>query len=204
MKNIKVVEYGGGNVGSIINAFTKIGYPPAIVLTESEILTADLVVLPGVGSAKSAILELEMSATKDALNERNVRKLPILGICLGAQILFEYHEEATACGLGWLNGKVNSFSPPMKFNNGWRHLDNIELKAGGLGRGLNESSTFYFNHQYYFSTDGKHKTVSIKELPGVGAVCLQEHLCGIQFHPEKSQKSGEILLRNVLRDYYAF
>ena len=204
MKNVKVLEYDGGNVGSIINAFTKIGFPPAIAMTENDILSADLVIFPGVGSAKAAISELEMSGTKNALNERNARKLPTLGICLGAQMLFEYLEEASACGLGWLSGRVNSFRPPMQFNNGWRHLDNNELKACGLARGLSESSTYYFNHQYYFSTDGKHKTVSIKELAGVGAVCLQEHLCGIQFHPEKSQQAGEIVLRNVLRDYYAF
>lgn len=204
MKNVKVFDYGGGNVGSIINAFTKIGFPPAIATTEIDILTADLVIFPGVGSAKAAISELDKSATKNALNDRNARKLPTLGICLGAQMLFEYLEEASAGGLGWLNGRVSAFRPPMRFNNGWRHLDYKELKACGLARGLNESSTFYFNHQYYFSTEGKHKTVSIKELAGVGAVCLQEHLCGIQFHPEKSQQAGEKVLRNLLRDYYAF
>lgn len=204
MKNIKVLDYGAGNVGSIITAFTKIGYPPSIALTEKDILSADLLVIPGVGSAKAAITSMQKENLKETLNERHTLKKPLLGICLGAQLLFHYLEEADGIGLSWFPGDVKSLGAPLYFNNGWCHLDSKQFKESGLSRGLGETSTFYFNHQYFFPMSKSYKSISILELEGKGAICLKDHLCGIQFHPEKSQKSGSLILRNILEDHYGF
>jgi glutamine amidotransferase len=201
MRTIKIVQYGG-NVGSIINIFNSIGYPASIATTLSEIIEADLVVLPGVGSAQAAIKSLHEQDLLRTLHERNAIKKPIVGVCLGAQIMFDYLSEAESSGLGWLEGNVSTLGEPLIFNNGWCHLNFTELKKTGLSRGLNESSTYYFNHQYYISPNSKYVTATIKELNKICAIVTHQHLCGIQFHPEKSQKMGKILLRNLIEDYY--
>lgn len=203
MKKIKIVQYGG-NIGSIISTFNSIGYPASISTSHSEIVGADLIVLPGVGSAKAAIKSLNNQALVETLNERNAIKKPIIGFCLGAQIMFDYLCEAESSGLGWLTGSVNALEGPLMFNNGWCHLNYSELKKTGLSRGINEKSTYYFNHQYYISPDARFQTVTIHELNNICAIVIHEHLCGIQFHPEKSQQNGKVLLRNMMKDYYGF
>lgn len=203
MKKIKIVKYGG-NVGSIITTFNAIGYPASIATTISEIIEADLVILPGVGSAKVATKSLENQDLLQALNLRNSKNKPITGFCLGAQIMFDHLEESRSGGLGWMNGKVKPLGEPLFFNNGWCHLNYSELKNTGLSRGLSESSTFYFNHQFYMPISEKYKTVAVNEHNKICSIVINQHLCGIQFHPEKSQKAGRVLLRNLIEDYYGF
>lgn len=202
MADIRVINYGSGNTGSLVAAFRRIGVNLTIIRAPDEILTADLLVLPGVGSAKSALSALAEPRLTDLLHERNQAGGPILGICLGAQMLFEYLHEAGQPGLGWLPGEVRPLQPPPRFNNGWCHIQWSCFSETGLTRGLRPSDTFYFNHQYYLPFSSGCKTVPVTEMADVPALCLKDHLCAIQFHPEKSQDPGALVLRNVVFDHY--
>lgn len=202
MAEIKIINYGSGNTGSLVTAFRRIGVNLTIIRAAEEILAADLLVLPGVGSAKSALSSLAGNRLSDLLQERNQMGKPILGICLGAQMLFEYLHEAGLPGLGWLPGEVRPFERLPHFNNGWCHIEWDSFTETGLTRGIKSSDTFYFNHQYFLPLNKGCKTAVVAELPDVPALCLKDHLCGIQFHPEKSQGPGALVLRNVIFDHY--
>jgi len=204
MRIIKILQYGSGNIGSLVSAFSRIGFPPSLASDEDDICNADLLILPGVGSAKSAIQRIRNHNFRAALQERHEMGKPILGICLGAQLVFEFLEEAKQEGLGWLPGEVKSLQGVLRFNNGWASLAWEEFRCSGLSRGLGKASTFYFNHQYYLPVNCSGVFVPIRDLPSVPALFLANHLCGFQFHPEKSQRSGLIVLRNVVQDHYGF
>jgi glutamine amidotransferase len=202
MIRVKILNYGSGNIGSMQSAFQKIGINLTQAKTEEDIVNCDLLVLPGVGSAKTVIKTINDSKIIDFLNKRNLLKKPTLGVCLGAQIFFDYLEEANSSGFGWLEGSVNSFKEKPLFNNGWCHIEWNSFKKIGLSRGLLESNTFYFNHQYHLPNNKNSNIVTIKELPNVPAIYIDGHNCGFQFHPEKSQRAGTIILRNLIKDYY--
>jgi glutamine amidotransferase len=202
MPDIKIVNYGSGNTGSLVAAFHRIGVNLTVIGKEDEILTSDLLVLPGVGSAKAALSSLQATQLTGLLHERNQLGKPILGICLGAQMLYEHLHEAGLPGLGWLPGEVRPFERLPEFNNGWCHIEWDSFTETGLTRGIKPSDTFYFNHQYYLPFNNEGKTAPVAELPDVPALSIKEHLCAIQFHPEKSQGPGALVLRNVIFDHY--
>ena len=204
MKVIKILNYGSGNIGSIISTLTSIGFPSSIVVKEEDILNSDLIVMPGVGSAISAIRNLKKNNYWYLLNERFKKGKFILGICLGAQLVNEYLEEANNNGLGWISGTVKKFQYPYSFNNGWCSLDFNQLKKVGLSRGIKEKSTFYFNHQFYLPYNKNVDSVFIKEYFQIPSLIVNKNYVGIQFHPEKSQAYGKKLLRNIMEDYYGF
>lgn len=202
MINVKVINYGGGNTGSLVTAFKKIDINLTVAKHEADLMTADLLVLPGVGSAKSALFSLEKDGWLPVLQARHEAQKPILGVCLGAQMMFEYLHEAQKPGLGWLHGEVRPFTAEPYFNNGWCHLEWSAFESIGLSRGLKPTDTFYFNHQFYQPVDPAARVVAIADMPGTPALFLRNHLCGIQFHPEKSQHAGALILRNLIADYY--
>tara|TARA_Y100001968_G_C19443578_1_gene763970 strand:- start:2384 stop:2998 length:615 start_codon:yes stop_codon:yes gene_type:complete len=204
MITTKIISYGSGNIGSIATCFSSIGFPVSLVEKNEDIEKADLLILPGVGSAISAVKELKKKDLWNPLNLRNVNKKPILGICLGTQLFFSYLEESNTEGLGWFQGSVKRFKGDPSFNNGWCQLIYKQLANIGLARGLNINSTFYFNHQYYLPKNLSLQNVCILDNKEVPAIIKSQHICGIQFHPEKSQKAGRIILRNLLLDYYGF
>lgn len=206
MKRIRLIDYGSGNIGSVLLAFSKIGIILKVTDDASDIRNADLVIVPGVGSAGGAMNSLENSSAGDALIDRHKEKKPLLGICLGAQVFMNKLHEGQCKGFGFIDGDVPKFPESINFNTGWSRINWDELKSCGLNRGLYPSSTFYFNHGYYMNLKGKHKTVSIdsENLNEVPAIYCEGPVCGIQFHPEKSQESGLKLLRNVMEDYYGF
>lgn len=117
MPDIKIINYGSGNTGSLVAAFRRIGVNLTTVRTADEILTADLLVLPGVGSAKTALSSLGLTHLAESLHQRNKMSRPILGICLGAQMLHQYLHEAELSGLGWIPGEVRAFDRAMNFQN---------------------------------------------------------------------------------------
>lgn len=200
MKKIKILNYGNGNLGSLLNTFNSINYPSSVIKDLNEIDEADLLVLPGVGSAMTASNSFKNQILLEKLNLRNANKKPILGICLGAQFFFEYMHESKQRGLGWASGEVKE----MKlFNTGWSQLDFNALKKYNLNKNLNKNDSFYFNHQYIFPNLPEvlpHLIYDKKN--AIPSIYLNEHLCGVQFHPEKSQSSGIKILSNILKIYY--
>jgi glutamine amidotransferase len=201
MIKIKLLNYG--NVGSLIAAFSQIDVYPTLVNSPGDAANADLLIFPGVGSAVNAHRFLT-GPYGTVLANRNAAGKPILGICLGAQVMFEFLEESNSPGLGWINGAVRRFPPQIGFNNGWCHLDSDALADINLARSLRPDSTFYFNHQYYLPAGGATKIVPIRGYATVPALVTSGHLCAVQLHPEKSQRNGILLLRNILEDYYGF
>ena len=201
MKFVQLIDYGTGNIGSLVSIIESLNMFAVVTRSPAEILEAELVLLPGVGAAGTALKNLRHHGVYDALQERYERQRPIMGICLGAQLFGGFLHEAGERGFGWLAGDVAPISDYPFFNNGWCCLDYDALHEAGLSRALTPSSTFFFNHRYAMGADARTK-VGIHQRPEIPAIYLDKTLCAIQFHPEKSQHSGRILLRNVIEDHY--
>jgi glutamine amidotransferase len=200
MKIIKILNYGNGNIGSLLNTFNLINYPASVVNNIKEIIDADLLVLPGVGSAVTTSNIFKNQVLIDILNNRNLNQKPILGICLGAQLFFEYLQESGQDGLGWENGSVDEM---YSYNTGWSQLNWAQLVNNRLNIGLNKNDSFYFNHKFKFPNSNEMKLNLIYDAENkIPSIFLKNHLCGIQFHPEKSQTSGTKILYNILKIHY--
>jgi len=201
MKVIHIIDYGTGNIGSLISLVESLGFFALVTESPSELIDADIVILPGVGSAGVALSNLRLRGAYDALCLRYEKMRPIVGICLGAQLFGGFLHESGDHGFGWLKGDVMPLSHYPFYNNGWCRLDYDALQYVGLARALKPSSTFFFNHKYVMGLDIRQK-VSVAQRPDIPAIYLDKALCAIQFHPEKSQQNGRLLLRNVLEDHY--
>jgi len=198
MKSLHMLDYGVGNIGSLQALLENLGYIGILTSDPATVRTCPLLLLPGVGSAATALRELEARDLIAPLIERHAASRPVLGICLGGQLLFGFLEEAGGPGLGYWPGTVAALAGPVHFNTGWCKLDWHALQATGLSKGLRAEDTYFFNHQYVFpKIDVAHK-VPVSDRPEIPAIYLFGSLCGIQFHPEKSQAQGRRLMKNVL------
>ena len=197
-----ILDYGIGNIGSLGTMLDFLGYTHSVIDDSGSVKTCPMLILPGVGSSKTAMRELRARKLIEPLKERYSSGKAIVGICLGAQVLFEYLEESSEAGLGFIPGKVNALTGSPKFNTGWCHLEWKQLCRMGVNTGIYQSDTFFFNHQYRFPFTRGLKTVSVQGNADIPAIYFHKNLCGVQFHPEKSQMQGRTLLRNILRKYY--
>jgi len=204
MIKIGILQYGAGNVGSLLHSFSAAGFPAFVVNSSSEICTVDLLVFPGVGNALAAQSHLVAHNLLPHLHKRHAYALPTVGICLGAQLFHSYLEESNLPGLSWLEGSVNRLPSDFPFNNGWSCIDHAGLKKHKLGRSLTKKSSFYFNHGYFLNPGHKGLILSVSSLLQVPAIICHDHITAIQFHPEKSQRNGLLFLRNLIVDYYGF
>ena len=202
MTTVGLVDYGTGNLGSLTTVFESLGIYAEVVREPERITKTDLMVLPGVGAAGLAMERLENSGMADGLRERHSAGRPILGICLGAQLLCGFLREGECEGFGWIKGNVEPLAEYPFYNNGWCHLDFGTLRKAGLARALSATSTFYFNHRYAMGRDTKMKCVAVEGRADLPAIYLDEVICAVQFHPEKSQREGRVFLRNILEDHY--
>ena len=199
---ITIVDYGMGNVGSIRNMLKKIGVPCATVTDPADLVEASKLILPGVGAFDAGMKRLEESGLIPALSDIVLeKKVPILGICLGMQLMTQSSEEGTRSGLGWIGGRAVHFSklpgiaglkiPHM----GWNAVEHRKLSQLTLGR--DEEERFYFVHSYFVelasSQDGLMTTEYGSEFIAAFEV---DNVFGVQFHPEKSQRFGLHLLKN--------
>lgn len=202
MRTVGIVDYGAGNLGSVTGVFESLGIYAEVVREPESIARPGVLVLPGVGAAGLAMERLESSGMAGALRDRHAVGRPILGICLGAQLLCGFLREGECAGFGWIKGDVEQLEEYPFYNNGWCRLDFGALRRAGLARALSATSTFYFNHRYAMGRDTKMKCVSVEGRADLPAIYLDSVICAVQFHPEKSQREGRILLRNILEDHY--
>jgi glutamine amidotransferase len=202
VRKVHLLDFGSGNIGSLRRALRQVGYFASVIDHELITTSPEVLFIPGVGSATYAMEKLRSSGLDKRLVERHRKGLPIVGICLGAQLFFEFLCEADRSGLGILAGSVEPLETEVGFNNGWCHLDFDALKRLGLARGLRPNHSFYFNHQYRCAAPVDLDVVHLHELDDVPALYVRGNLVGIQFHPEKSQRPGEVLLRNIMEDHY--
>lgn len=199
-----IVDYGMGNVGSILNMLKKVGVPAKISSSADEIDQATQLILPGVGSFDNGMRNLGQSGLIPVLNRKVLEQgTPVLGICLGMQLMTRRSEEGTAEGLGWVEAdtirfKFDASSPDtadLKVPHmGWNE---VEVKnANGIMASL-EGSRFYFVHSYHVICDKPENVVAIANYGHpVTAVMNKANITGAQFHPEKSHKFGIQLFRN--------
>jgi glutamine amidotransferase len=207
---IVIVDYGMGNLGSILNMLKRIGVAAKISSDRAEIAAGDRLILPGVGAFDTAMRHLQESGMRDLLEEQVIgKRIPTLGVCLGMQLLTEGSEEGNLPGLGWIAGTTKKFRfepgganaelkiPHMGWNTIRTSRDGVAPKA--LVRGLNdpEPSRFYFVHSYHVTLSDDADAAAWTH-HGYDFVSMVEkgHIMGTQFHPEKSHKFGMKLLRN--------
>ncbi|HEX2925362.1 MAG TPA: imidazole glycerol phosphate synthase subunit HisH [Ruminiclostridium sp.] len=197
---IAIIDYGVGNLASVNKAFSFIGCDSKITSDHSEILSADKVVLPGVGAFADAMDNLAKSSMISVIRQVAGKGTPLLGICLGMQLLFDYSTEGgeKVEGLGLLKGTVNQFPLDMGLKVpqiGWNSLD--IKQDDGIFKGVRQKSYVYFVHSYYVTSANKSDVAAQSEY-GIkfdAAVC-RENIMGTQFHPEKSGEVGLGILKN--------
>ena len=198
---IVVIDYGMGNLRSIRNKFMHMGIPAVISFERSEIENADKLILPGVGHFSTAMNNLRQLNLIELLNDKVLcQKTPILGICLGMQLLAKSSEEGFCEGLGWIDASVKRFSvsDTQKFkipHIGWNSVD-IKKKTL-LFSNIQEDSFFYFVHSYYMVCHSSEDvlTTSVYDYEFASSV-QKDNIFGTQFHPEKSFEQGELMLKN--------
>lgn len=189
---IAILKYNAGNVQSVENAIQRLGYD-TVVTDDVEVLkSADKVIFPGVGEASSAMVYLVDRGLDEVI--RNLTQ-PVLGICLGMQLLCSSSEEGNVQGIGIFGNEVKLFPaydivPHM----GW---NDFILLEGDLFKGIEESDNFYYVHSYYASLNENTIATNNYILP-FSAALQKDNFYAVQFHPEKSGKVGELLLKNFL------
>ncbi|MEW9123587.1 MAG: imidazole glycerol phosphate synthase subunit HisH [Thermotaleaceae bacterium] len=194
---IAIIDYGVGNLKSVYKALNNLGYQAQVVTTNKEIERSHAVILPGVGAFKDAMAQLRSSGLVEGLLKSIEAGKPVLGICLGMQLLYEKSfEDGEWEGLGLLKGEIVRFDNGLKVPHmGWNQLKkNVE---DPIGRGLSNEEYVYFVHSYYLKEKEEKEVVYYCEY-GVDfpAVVRKDNIIGMQFHPEKSGKTGIKLLTN--------
>jgi len=197
---IVIIDYGMGNLRSVQKAFERIRIPAAISSNLSEIENAEKLVLPGVGHFERGISNLKDRGFFELLNELvRDKKKPILGICLGMQLMTEFSEEGNCNGFGWLKAKTQKFS--FKSNGlkiphmGWNNLS--IKKSDTIFKDITTDNFFYFVHSYYVSCDNETDILTETSYGNGFVSSFQSgNIFGCQFHPEKSHDKGLQLLKN--------
>jgi len=203
VSDVAIVDYGMGNLHSAVKAFRRLGAQPEVVSTPADVAAARRLVLPGVGHFGRAMANLHASGLRAALDEAVLaRGVPLLGICLGMQLLARHSEEGDADGLGWVDAEVVRFrvSDPLRFKvpqMGWNRLR--PTRESPLTRDLPDEAEFYFVHAYHLRCDDAAQVLgeTVYDYPFPSAVA-RDNVLGVQFHPEKSHDAGARLLANFL------
>jgi imidazole glycerol-phosphate synthase subunit HisH len=197
---IAIIDYGMGNISSVANALSRLDCNAQITNDINEIKMADGLILPGVGAFGKAVENLKSLNLFEFLKEIVIKeKKPILGICLGMQLLADFsHERGKYEGLGLIPGevkKINTYGKNLLLPHvGWNSVD-IKAKSP-LYDEIENKSSFYFVHTYYYECDEKYIFGKASYGSLITASIQKDNIFGVQFHPEKSQTNGLILLDN--------
>jgi glutamine amidotransferase len=198
-----IIDYGTGNLRSIWRALNRSGVAAEVVSDPRSVAAADRIVLPGVGNFARAMSSLRRSSLIEPLHQAAFeRRIPILGICLGLELMASSSEEGRSAGLGWLDARVVRFRPEDQERHkvpyiGWNSV-NKKLDSKLLAD-LNGASEFYFLHSYHLEMADKNAVAAETTYEtAFPSVIEKENLFGVQFHPERSHESGRRLLMNFL------
>jgi imidazole glycerol-phosphate synthase subunit HisH len=206
---LAIIDYGAGNLRSVVNAFQAVGHSPQVTNDPSELAKAAGIVLPGVGAFGDGMASLRRLGLVEVLAEQVLGQgKPYLGICLGMQFLAqESYEHGVHQGLGWLPGTVQRIipaSPRFRIPHiGWNDVQTVG--ACPLYQGLDPEPIFYFVHSYHLVVDEDYRqavTATCCHGADITASVSLKNIYGVQFHPEKSQREGLLLLANFARLVY--
>ena len=203
---ITIIDLGIGNIGSVVNMVKYVGGECEVSSSPSEIKRASKLIMPGVGSFDRAMNQLRESQLEEVIVEKTtIDKIPLLGICLGMQLLTNSSEEGKEKGLGLIQADTLSFKKEFSKQNikervphmGWN--DSHVLQNNSLTENLIEPSRFYFVHSYYVRCHKKENSL-MKSHYGFDfdSAIVNDNIYGVQFHPEKSHKYGKKLIANFV------
>ena len=199
---ITLVDYGLGNIQAFVNIYKRLNIPVTVADTVGELAKATKIILPGVGAFDWAMTRLNESGLRDCLDELVlIQKRPVLGICVGMQMMAGKSDEGELEGLSWIDAEVKKFDetaftqkthlPHM----GWN--DVIPHSTDCLFAGLEDTPQFYFLHSYYFLPKKTEEILAVTDYSGQFVSAVRSgNIFGVQFHPEKSHQWGIQLLKN--------
>lgn len=202
---ITIIDYGLGNIKAFVNVYERLNLKINIARNSSEIKKASKLILPGVGSFDYAMQQLNKSGMREEIDRKVLEdKIPVIGICVGMQMMAKSSDEGLLPGLGWFDAEVKLFDIekiPFKTrlpHMGWNTINivnNVNLFSQ-----LNNESKFYFLHSYYFKCNQEENIIAKTEYGIEYASAVNKgNIFGIQFHPEKSHQNGIQLLHNFAK-----
>jgi len=199
--SVAIVDYGLGNTGSILNMLRHLGIQSYICEKPEDLKQASRIILPGVGAFDHGMKNLASTGMIEKLNEMVIKhKIPVLGICLGMQLMSQHSSEGSTAGLNWINASTIGFSPPplqrLRIpHTGWNNVQ--EVNANPLLKNLPEDARFYFVHSYHVQCHEPEIVAGRTNYGGwFDSVIVKDNIFGCQFHPEKSHRYGMIILEN--------
>jgi len=202
---ITLIDYGVGNIFAFQNVYKRLDIPIKIAKNPKDLINAKKLILPGVGSFDFAMSQLNASGMRDTLDKLVIQdKIPVIGICVGMQMMGNRSDEGGADGLKWIDADILKFDEKLINHRtklphmGWN--DVIPIVENSLFNGLEKDAIFYFLHSYYFKCNNPSDGIAISDY-GISFTSAVNHknIYGIQFHPEKSHQYGEKLLYNFAK-----
>ncbi len=197
MKKICILDYGSGNVGSVKNILEFLKFDFIISNSIQSIKDSSHIILPGVGAFGKSMEKIKKKIPLNVLEDEIInKKKPFLGICVGMQVLFNSSEEfGNFEGLGWLKGKVKKIKAKILPHVGWNEIE--ITKENALLRNLENNKDFYFVNSFHSIPDDKNIIISETKYEEKFCSAIQkDNIFAVQFHPEKSQLAGQIILKN--------
>ena len=202
-KTLAIVDYGMGNLNSVKKKLYRLKTTASITSNPKDIIKADKIILVGVGHFAKAMKNIKELNLLDTLNEvAIIKKKPVLGICLGMQLMAKDSEEGNTEGLGWLDANVRKMQvdDTLRFkipHTGWNKI--TQSKKSHLMKGIPESSEFYFVHSYHLMSNETSNILNETEYCFKFTSAIEKNnIFGVQYHPEKSHDIGEVLLKNFI------
>lgn len=196
---IGVINYGLGNVKSFINIYNALNVGCMLVSTLEDLDRVDKLILPGVGAFDFAMNTLEQSGLLDKIQDLVLnKKVPILGVCIGMQMMAQSSDEGVKPGLGWINGVVKKMEPGSEYplpHMGWNSVR--QTGQSNIFAGIEDDSEFYFLHSYCLEGAQSEQVIAVAKYPGLFPVVVQaDNIYGMQCHPERSHHQGVTFLKN--------
>lgn len=200
---IGIINYGSGNIQAILNIYKRLNIHAFVANTSEDIIKAEKLILPGVGAFDETMDKLVSSGLIDVLNDQVLQeKIPVLGICVGMQVMARKSEEGEREGLGWFDADVKKLNPKSIYGEavllphmGWNSVQ--QMNRNTLFSGIDPERGFYFLHSYHFVCNNEHDVLAKSNYGNiVTSAVSKDNIYGTQFHPEKSHLNGIQFLKN--------